>query len=87
MPGSKTKGVTDFFLLQTGPITIIELLPWSLKFFVHKHVPKNICLLSAFYGYFYFCLVSTQIQNLSICHVVNVTFMKIVININYNFTS
>jgi hypothetical protein len=26
MPGSKTKGVTDFFLLQTGPITIIELL-------------------------------------------------------------
>jgi hypothetical protein len=45
MPGSKTKGVTDFFLLQTGPITIIELLPWSLKFFVHKHVPKNICLL------------------------------------------
>jgi hypothetical protein len=31
MPGSKTKGVTDFFLLQTGPITIIELLPWSWK--------------------------------------------------------
>lgn len=78
MPGSKTKGVTEFCFTadRLNNKNSIVALVFDIFLLTHMYQRTYVYYLH-FYGYFYFCLVSIQIQNLSICHVVNVTFIKI----------